>query len=658
MTMSRTSAPTIPAMSRERWRLVSIALAGLCLGLYAGPAGLSAAAVAPTPTEQVIAGDPLEIHVDNNMEVKVYRDEAGAFNRQYYAYYDTFLRLASDQGNGPVPVVYSANQSNVTPVSNTAPDASTIVTSVTTADAVTITQTVAYTTGQQTYRHTWVVSNGGSTTYTGVALRYGGDTYFANSDAASGFYDATQGMVYCTNSAAAGLMGMLGGLNSPATHYYEDGYSSVWSALAGAADLPDTVNSTFLDNGTALQWDVGTLAPGGSFTVVCIEKWTAAGLVQVIAPQQRAAGVGDVVGLDFSIQNLESVDDTFTFAVTFSAGLSGATPAPLLVRANSTGTVHIDVTVGPAAQDTVATVTLVATSTGTGSLVNQDSARLVIGTPVVTGVPPTPVTVPGIPLSRGNQTIYAALCPSTTAGVASLLGALAGRDRTQAVGYAWDAALQDYVQLPAQPGAGLLVSSGAFVAARVDLGLDFSGTASSLPFAISLAPGWNFIGIPPLDNGGSILATHAFPGDFELLDDAGALVTTASRFADILGTPGSGDAATAQPFSYDGAAYHQVGAMVTGRGYWLYNNTPTAAVTLRRTLTGATLLAASATRDAGRGKTGETVYTAHGAPPAPPAGAHADAGGHHCGLGSGVAGLAGFALSALFARLRRRGSAG
>ena len=618
---------------------------------------------------QTLNGDPLRISADDTLSMKVLRDEISvsntsgvpAYERQYFNVYNTYLRRTVNDvttltaGDGYTPSTY-------TPVSNSSTDvaglgtAGTITTAVTTSDGIAITQVVRYVNGQDLYQHTWTVTNTSQTTFTGVALRYGGDAFFFNSDAANGFFDPGLGMVFCTNPNSSGLMGIFGGANTPATHHFESGFSANEQALGAAADLPDTVNPSFIDNGMSLQWDHGDLGPGQSFVVVAFEKWTAAGLIQVLAPAQVTATVGTSLNLTFSVRNLQSSADTANLTVSGSAGLTVSAPSSVALAASGASDVVVAVTVGGAAQDTIATVTLTATAASNGALVNSDVGRISVGNPS-DNTPPPPtaaaVTIPPIGVSVGNAVAYAAICPSTSEGAARLVATLAGLTSTQAVGFAWDATTQAYVRLPDPPTGGVLPTTGVYIATRRDLGLDFNGTPATLPAAIVLQPGFNFIGIPPLDTGNGILTTHAFPGDFAVLNESGALVTTTSEFADLLGTVGSDDPTTAQPFLYNGSTYDQQAVMVTGRGYFLKNNA-SSPITLRRVASGTILSDPTLAPQLTIGQVVRSVPVKHtyidrGTPPPAPAAsstAAASNSGKACGLGSGVVGLLGLLVLA------------
>jgi len=707
----------------------------------------------------IIAGDPLRIQVADNLAMQVFRNEISttsatyAYERQYYSTYNTYLRLTSTGPNGSATTVATAG--NFTPVSNVLNDPGTITTSVTYGDALLIEQRITYTAGAQQFTHRWTVTNQGQTTYTNVALRYGGDTYFYNSDSASGFYDPNTGMVYCTNPGVAGLMGLQPGLDSPASFYYENGYSAVNSALASAPDLPNTVNPAFIDNGMALQWNRGVLAPGGSFTITAIEKWTSAGSVQVLAPAARSATAGTTTPLVFTVQNLLTRAETFTLATTIPTGWTASGLSSVTMPASSATSVTISVTTPTSSAGSSGLVRLTATASSTAATTNSDTVLLTIGGAGPVLPPPTvqapaaaapaagqsvtlvytvtnplqvsdildltyaapsgwettgpaslalpaggsatvavvvrvPVTAAGtssqvrltatsrasggssatpatvnagqaaytgvrvttsaIPLSTTSN-LYTGLCPSTPEGLASLRAAVARPDPTRFRAFAWDASIQAYVELPREPAGGLLISSGIFLATRVDLDLDFSGSAGEAAVVITLKPGWTLAGIPPAGTPDGVLTTHAFYADFTVKDtDGSAVLPGSARFVDLLGRVGSNDQATARPWQWNGSSYAQVDTLNSGQAVWFKNNA-SAAIALSRE--------APTERQANavvRSVDSPSPVVDRGAPPTMPSEAKTtqSASGSGCGTGSGFGLLLIGAGLAIGVRLRRR----
>ncbi len=228
------------------------------------------------------------------------------------------------------------------------------------------------------------------------------------------------------------------------------------------------------------------------------------------------------------------------------------------------------------------------------------------------------------------------LCPATTEGVASLQAFLNATAPTDAVGFCWDATTQAYVEYPALPSGGILPTTGMFVATAVPMDADFSGTPSATSAAITLEPGWNLVGVPPITTGGATVTSVTFPADFSIAV-GGVSVTTAAVFADDIGTPTSDQPSTAEPYYYNGSAYAQVSELDAGTAYWFHNNLSTAA-----TLTvspGATLPLTGVRR------------LAHAAgsspPPAPtmaPAASNGAATSGRCGAAAGVVMLVSLAL--------------
>ena len=124
---------------------------------------------------------------------------------------------------------------------------------------VRMTQTFTHNTGDRFVSKRWVITNRGSTTYTGVRMYHGGDTYFGGEDSAFGFYDPVKRMVYIRNADFArwGIMGFYASPSTPASHYYEGQYSTGNSYATSRANLPNTVDPSYLDAGYYLQWDRG-----------------------------------------------------------------------------------------------------------------------------------------------------------------------------------------------------------------------------------------------------------------------------------------------------------------------------------------------------------------------------------------------------------------
>ncbi len=720
---------------------------------------------------------PLQISIDDLLETTVNRTEVDTgsptpvSDSQYYSSYNTFLYL--DDANGPkVYTGYSGSSTGFvfTATSNTSlvsGNTTTVTTVVTAGNKVQITHTLTYVDGTQQYQHTWLVQNLGSTPYSGVALRYGGDTYYHGADQAVGFYNGTTGLLYCTDPSYSGFMGMQAGSASPASSYYEDGYGNVWTLLEGTAlGLPDTVNPTDIDNGMGLEWDKGALNPGGQFTITATEIWDDPTKVVVNAPSQSVAPINSPTTVQFQVTNAESQTDTFALSVLPTAGLTvgGITPpGPISLGPGASQAISVVVTIDGSQPQ--CTVSLIATSTTNAAFTSQGAVLLnatpatvtapapasivanmqttitytvtnveassdtfqtstiasngdftvvtILGVqPAATNLGPltcsirpspsaparacrSPVVVvmngtvgdiddltlsvssvrnftsalPGagdatitisltggsitslprttVPVSTPGHIDFFPICPSTDAGISNLLGVLSGAGR-DAVGYCWDAAHQGYVRLPSQPSGGILPTTGVFVASSLDLGFDFSGVLAEPPVALVLSPGWNLIGIPPVDTGAAPLTSFAFPGDFTLLDSGNQPVSSLATFANTLGTVGSSSAASADPYFYNGTSYTQIATLQTGTAYWIKNNSAVA-VTLLASTSGVTL---SRLGRAPSLAPAALTYTDRGQPPPMPKDQGTASSGGSCGVAGGSAVIA---LLAMLGRRRRRG---
>ena len=306
-----------------------------------------------------INGDPMQIAGSDMLSTQVFRKQDTSYVKQYYSSMEVYLRL-----NG---ATYTSRNSNFTSVSNTK-TADTIdgIVTVNNVDGVRLRQQLVYIDGSSTYQHIWTMTNTGTTTYTDVSFLYGGDTYFAGDDDSQGHWDPRLKMVYLSNPNPniSGIMGLYGAENSPPDHYYEGGYSAVWSALSNGA-LPDTIDVNYQDAGYALQWNRASFAPGDTWTIVAYEKWTNSGFIQVLAPAAKTGNSGTKVTYQFTVQNLRDTADTCALQAISTLGWTTTLPggAAVTIPANSAATVTVELTIPyNAATGTKDTLKLVATS--------------------------------------------------------------------------------------------------------------------------------------------------------------------------------------------------------------------------------------------------------------------------------------------------------
>jgi hypothetical protein len=327
---------------------------------------------------QSINGDPVEVYVFDAGRIEPYYDN-WASGHQYFSTSacNNVLWLDGGTTGFDVPNASTADCgscTNFTAVSNSKPDPWTIETVYDAGSTgVRITQRIEYVNGAKYYNMYWSIENTGSTTYTDLRFMHGGDTYFGGVDSSNGHYDSGLDMVYLTNSGITGIMGLLGTPTSPIDHYVEGYYGNpVVSTMCSGNHLPDTVNPNYVDAGYAVEWDRATLAPGDVWEIESIEKWTAEGDVQVIAPAGQSGNVGDTFDYSFSVQNLQSSSDTFDLSTSSSQGWTVSLPggSTVTIAAGSSETVLVQVTATSAGTDLT---TLTATSQTDPNVTNNDS---------------------------------------------------------------------------------------------------------------------------------------------------------------------------------------------------------------------------------------------------------------------------------------------
>jgi len=179
-------------------------------------------------------------------------------------------------------------------------------------------------------------------------------------------------MVYLKNDNATGLMGFYGAFGSTADQYFEGGYTTNYTHMT-AYNLPNTVNTGYLDSGYSLQWNKSTLASDEEWIVTAYERWTGEGDVQIIPGSDMSGTVGSSVTTRFTVVNFQTNSDTFNLAPSvnqagWTADLPGGTNLALGIGASSN--VVVQVTIGSATQ---CLVTLVAQSQTDLAVTNSDS---------------------------------------------------------------------------------------------------------------------------------------------------------------------------------------------------------------------------------------------------------------------------------------------
>jgi hypothetical protein len=131
-----------------------------------------------------------------------------------------------------------------------------------------IVQTISYVNGNNYFQLEWEITNKGTGTSCFKAY-HAADLYFADDDYGIGYYESQSGAVGGFNQARDWFMVFT---PSPrATHYEEAYYLTIWDRVSSAADLQDTMDTNYIDNGAALQWDA--CLQGGQSTTIG-DRWS------------------------------------------------------------------------------------------------------------------------------------------------------------------------------------------------------------------------------------------------------------------------------------------------------------------------------------------------------------------------------------------------
>ncbi|TVR08840.1 MAG: hypothetical protein EA401_13465 [Planctomycetota bacterium] len=106
---------------------------------------------------------------------------------------------------------------------------------------------------------------------------------------------------------------------------------------------------------------------------------------------------------------------------------------------------------------------------------------------------------PAVPMARsGITTIYNALSPGTAEAWDMFTQAFADQPAHVARAFVWNAQEQSYIEL-ADLNATPETTAAVFLATRRAKSLDFSGYPATEVVEVRLYPGWNFIGLPPVE---------------------------------------------------------------------------------------------------------------------------------------------------------------
>jgi uncharacterized repeat protein (TIGR01451 family) len=228
-----------------------------------------------------------------------------------------------------------------------------------------ITQTDSYVVGQEAYRTDVQIANSGAQAQS-VILYRAGDCYLQGSDQGFGAVGNPSGAVACVAETGPRIEQWVP--LTAGSHYLEAFSASVWSAIGGKADFPDTCAcATDQDNGAGLSWSLSVPA-GSSRTLSNLTNFSPAGnlpLTTTKTADQSGVSAGAQDGYTITLANpnaagvqVASISDTLPAGFTYVSGsTTGATTSdptvsgqtltwtgPFADAATSSISLHFDVT--------------------------------------------------------------------------------------------------------------------------------------------------------------------------------------------------------------------------------------------------------------------------------------------------------------------------
>lgn len=280
---------------KRTWGVVGGALLFICAMAVLIGTGSAAAKNPPgkplppaqprTPlTQQVIAGFPLTITVQDDTRMEIDYRDAGSY--QFYGNNAEGAYLWVNIGGetkvfGPSGVPAGRATNTYTAVSNTFSGAGTpsnpwLVTTVNNVPGtpLRLTQKVSYVNGAEFTGLSFQLQQISGSTPITATLFHAADLYTNGSDSGIGYYDSSThgiGDYYTATNGIVLYQEFVPNTNTPPSAYMEGYYGGVWDAI-GTTDGPGTgfdnsvVTDSEHDSGAGLQWNL-TIPAGGSVTV-------------------------------------------------------------------------------------------------------------------------------------------------------------------------------------------------------------------------------------------------------------------------------------------------------------------------------------------------------------------------------------------------------
>jgi hypothetical protein len=251
--------------------LSALALLMLALTASAGAATPSTTITsAGGPLNKVFLGNELSCQVERAGGKQLYPNSIAPGDCGTFALYDNTLYKPNFAAHGATATANLGTSPLLTPVSQsavsgagTAVNPYKVVTVVTAGAKLRLTQTDTYVTGNDFWTTDVAVKNL-TTAPLSATVERAMDCFLGGTDEGYGFVDAVSGGAGCSasaNNSPVGLVEALIPAPGHAVRYYQNVYSSVWTAIGGKGTLPNTcVCTSSIDNGVAVQWPLSLTA--------------------------------------------------------------------------------------------------------------------------------------------------------------------------------------------------------------------------------------------------------------------------------------------------------------------------------------------------------------------------------------------------------------
>ncbi len=222
--------------------------------------------------DQVLGGTAsdgrLRLTISDNGAIKVERHNGSVFQEFWYPGPSTGIRLQYNDGSTrgfASPGYFSGSGFAAVSNSTSGNTVTTVLTATVSGNVVQITQEVTHVDGNNFYDVTWtILNNYSATTLTDLRWFYGGDTTLLGDDNGTGFYNSGTPRVGVVKAGVSGEFSIQG-ITAPFGYDAMSYFTVASNGSSGA--LSNSVSSTVVDIGMAMEWRSASLAAAASYVI-------------------------------------------------------------------------------------------------------------------------------------------------------------------------------------------------------------------------------------------------------------------------------------------------------------------------------------------------------------------------------------------------------